>query len=152
MRIWVLLSVCLLSGITVKATTQDELLDVIRLVESTGGKNLEGDYLKSYPYDKGFRAIGPYQMWRCYVDDVNMVLRDKLHSKVRYTYNDRWDETKSREMVRIYLWYWSRQAGTDKVEDVCLIHHFGPKGYKHKDRSYWTRKICPALKVVQERR
>ncbi|KKL80183.1 hypothetical protein LCGC14_2007340, partial [marine sediment metagenome] len=68
--------------------TFDDLLDAIEWVESKGdpvavGKNGEA---------------GAYQITERYIDDVNRIL-----GKNKYTYEDKWNSDKSRQMVQIYL-------------------------------------------------
>ena len=65
------------------------LLDAIEQVESGGDPNAVGD---------GGRAIGAYQIWPIMVDEVNRILGED-----KYTYKDRWDREKSREMCNIFL-------------------------------------------------
>ena len=134
----------------------EKLLNAIFQVESKGGKFLKGDYSKK---TKEYRAIGPFQLWRCYVDDVNNILKNKGISK-RYTYADRWSYQKSREMVIIYLKHYGKQFEIDserhitkyrselkgKIKVYCndmvlsMIHNGGPKGYKKKATlKYWNK-------------
>lgn len=134
----------------------DRLLNAIYQVESKGGKFLKGDYSKK---TKEYRAIGPFQLWKVYVDDVNNILKNKGISK-RYSYADRWSYQKSREMVIIYLKHYGRQFEIDseryitkyrpelkgKIKVMCndmvlaMIHNGGPKGYKKKSTlEYWNK-------------
>jgi hypothetical protein len=134
----------------------DRLLNAIYQVESKGGKFLKGDKSKK---TGEYRAIGPFQLWKCYVDDVNSILKNKGISK-RYTYSDRWSYHKSREMVIIYLKHYGRQFEIDseryitkyrpelkgKIKVYCndtvlsMIHNGGPKGYNKKvTLEYWSK-------------
>ena len=134
----------------------DRLLNAIYQVESSSGKFLKGDKSKK---TGEYRAIGPFQLWKVYVDDVNNILKMKGISK-RYTYKDRWSYQKSREMVIIYLKHYGRQFEIDseryitkyrpelkgKIKVMCndmvlsMIHNGGPKGYEKKATlEYWNK-------------
>jgi hypothetical protein len=134
----------------------ENILNAIFQVESSGGKFLKGDYSKK---TGEYRAIGPFQLWRIYVDDVNSILKNKGISK-RYTYADRWSYQKSREMVIIYLKHYGRQFEIDseryitsfnpslkgKIKVSCndmqlaMIHNGGPSGWKKaKHLEYWNK-------------
>ena len=132
----------------------ENLLDALHFVESCRGKYLKGNLNKK---TGEYRAIGPFQLMKIYVDDVNIILKNKGISK-RYTYSDRWSYQKSREMVIIYLKHYGRQFEIDseryitksrpelkgKIKVYCndmvlsMIHNGGPKGYKKKEtQGYW---------------
>ena len=111
-----------------------QLLDAIAIVESNNNPNAEGDFRRDVPM-----AIGAYQLWKIYVDDVNRIYR------TNFTYEDRWDVSKSREMVRLYLIHYGRQYSrlTGKpctLEVLARIHNGGPNGYKKKaTEAYWQK-------------
>ena len=134
----------------------ENILNAIFQVESKGGKYLKGDYSKKL---KEYRAIGPFQLWKVYVDDVNNILKMKGISK-RYSYKDRWNYQKSKEMVIIYLKHYGRQFEIDseryitsfnpslkgKIKVSCsdmqlaMIHNGGPSGWKKgKCLEYWNK-------------
>ena len=134
----------------------EKLLNAIFQVESSEGKFLKGDKSKK---TGEYRAIGPFQLWKCYVDDVNNILKNKGISK-RYTYKDRWNYQKSREMVIIYLKHYGRQFEIDSKREIvkhspelkgkikvhcndmqlAMIHNGGPKGWKKgKCLKYWGK-------------
>lgn len=105
----------------------EQLLDAIAIVESGGDSQAVGDSGK---------AVGKYQIWRIYVDDVNRILKRQT-----YTYDDRYDPVKSREIATIYLKYWGSRIGRPPtLEDYARIHNSGPNGYK-KDctKTYWEK-------------
>ena len=101
----------------------DKLLDAIRQIESSGGKFNVGDNGK---------AIGPYQLHKIYVDDVNRIY------KTRYTYEDRKDEAKSRQMVTLYLAHYGK--GLSQVQ-MSRIHNGGPRGHKKQATLKYAQKI-----------
>ena len=114
----------------------DKLLNAIMMVESNGKADAKGDYSKK---TKEYRAIGAYQLWKIYVDDVNRI------SGKKFSYEDRWDIEKSKEMVKIYLVYYGERyerltgkVATDEV--LSRIHNGGPNGYKKEaTKSYWNK-------------
>ena len=112
-----ILSVACLNG------PSDRLLDAIRQVESSGGVYTVGD---------GGKAVGPYQLWKVYVDDVNRIAGTK------YTYADRMDEKKSREMVKIYLSHYGNRL---TELEMARIHNGGPKGHKKQSTVKYAEKI-----------
>lgn len=123
----------------------ERLLDAIAKVESNNNPRAKGDQDKN----GNPRAIGMYQIWKIYVDDVN-----RMSSK-KFTYEDRWDAKKSREMVRIYIEFYSKHyentTGKEATEEVMArIHNGGPSGWrKDATRLYW-RKIKTAGKSLKK--
>lgn len=121
----------------VKSATLDDLLDAIEWVESKGNANAIGD---------NGEAVGAYQIHKIYVRDVNRIL-----GKETYTYEDRWNRDKSREMTRIYLKYYDHNTPTDGKnqypfgnmswqERLARIHNGGPQGYKKEStEAYWEK-------------
>jgi hypothetical protein len=105
----------------------DSLLDAIRHVESSNGAHTVGDNGK---------AIGDYQLWTVYVDDVNRILKTK-----KYTYKDREDSKKSREMTRIYLNYYARHHKLTDLATISRLHNGGPNGHKNKATLAYAKKI-----------
>lgn len=96
-------------------------------------------------------AVGSFQIWTIYVDDVN-----RITGKVRkteygdypyYRYFDRWCPKKSREMARIYLKHYAtkkRLGRKPTFEDMARIHNGGPDGWKKEStKPYWNK-----IKVV----
>jgi hypothetical protein len=110
----------------------DNLLDAIRQVESSGGVYTQGD---------GGRAVGPYQLWKIYVDDVNRI------AKTDYTYADRMDETKSREMVTFYLNHYGKGK---TVLEMAAIHCAGPDGWRQMDEPKVKAYIEKVKSYLQE--
>ena len=112
--------------------TFDDLLDAIEWVESKGDPDAVGDNGK---------AIGSFQIWKIYVDDVNRIL--KLQGIERhFFYRARLSRSASREMAMIYLIYYSDKAEVGSwdayLETAARIHNGGPKGYlKESTKPYW---------------
>lgn len=121
--------------------TFDDLLDAIEQVESGGDPWAIGD---------NGNAVGSFQIWKIYVDDVNRISNDKF-----YAYIDRFDRRLSREMVDIYTKYYLRRVcrvvtsppkkrftGWDSrvFEFMARIHNGGPNGYKKEStKPYWEK-------------
>jgi len=98
-----------------------DLLDAIEWVESKGDADAVGD---------NGNAVGAYQIWKIYVDDVNRILGKKI-----FTYEDRWNKEKSRGMVATYL---SHYGGT--FEEMARKHNGGPQGHKKEStKKYWEK-------------
>ena len=114
-----------------EAHTFDDLLDAIEWVESRGDADAIGD---------GGRAVGAYQIWKIYVDDVNRIQKQWVSvspgRKVRvFTYEDRLDRGLSRYMVRTFLKHY---GGT--FEEMTRKHNGGPKGHKKEStKAYWVK-------------
>lgn len=106
----------------------DNLLDAIRQVES-GGRNVTGD---------GGKAHGAYQIHKIYVDDVNRILGRKA-----YTYADRMDRKKSRQMVTVYLNHYGKGLS---LIDKARIHNGGSRGHKKKATLKYAEKVRKAMK------
>ena len=117
------------TGLFCQQVEIESLLDAIRQVESSGGRDTRDG-------DNG-RAIGPYQIHRDYWTDGTKFLG------VEWAYEDAKDEKKARAVVRAYLLHY----GKDKsIEAKARIHNGGPNGYKKEStKAYWT-KVKEAMK------
>ena len=112
--------------------TFDDLLDAIEWVESKDDANAIGD---------NGNAVGAYQIWKIYVDDVNRIFKTwRPHPFQRmyiYTYADRFNKEKSREMVTIYLKHYGKNKS---FEAMARIHNGGPNGWKKEcTKPYWLK-------------
>jgi len=102
------------------------LLDAIAYVESGNDPNA---------WNEKEDAVGLYQIRKIFVDDVNRIL-----GKPVFSYNDRWNPHKSREMAYIYICYWAKKAKGNKIEAMARIFNGGPKGWKKKcTKPYWKK-------------
>jgi len=123
-------------------TTQnwaDTLLDAIAWVESRGDPRAIGD---------GGKAVGMYQIWKVYVDDVNRIYG------TNYTYQDRFDPIKSREMTWLYISYYGRPERTGRPlnpETLARIHNGGPNGYKKQCTVTYWKKVQKAMKLLESK-
>lgn len=126
----------------------EKLLDAIATVESNNDDKAIGD--------KG-RAIGRFQIWKTYVDEVNRICRLKKNGKT-FSYEDRKDAVKSREIVRIYLEFWGRQyeRNTGKkatLEVLAKIHNghaFWKRPNMKKNEQYFKNLTNYWIKVSRE--
>lgn len=133
----------------------EDLLDAICWVESRCEEYMMGDAEPIVIEKKigatakvNYRAIGAYQIHESYVDDVNRILGLQGSDK-QFTYEDRWDKAKSREMTAIYIKNWKAIAEWDKkrpptqmehFEAMARIHNGGPDGYKKEStKPYWLK-------------
>jgi len=119
--------------------TMEDLLDAIECVESGGDSNAIGD---------SKRAIGAYQLHTIYVDECNRILKLQKIDKC-FTWNDRWDKAKSREITRIVLSYYQARFKLNLVE-VGRCHNGGMYGYKKESTVKYGNKIKKLLKEKEK--
>lgn len=127
----------------VMPTTFEDLLDAIEWVESRGRADAVGD---------GGNAVGSFQIWKIYVDDVNRIMALRNWPE-RFTYEDRLNKTKSRRIVTLYLQYYGKSVQVlselEYFECVARIHNGGPTGHKKEcTKAYWEN-IKARLEVVK---
>lgn len=102
----------------------DKLINAIMQVESGGDVNVKAG-------DRG-KAVGPLQIHKVVVDDVNR------RYGTSYTYADRKSLVKSREICRKYLLMYGGRHATN--EKYARIWNGGPKGHmKDGTLVYWTK-------------
>lgn len=89
------------------------MVDAICHVESRGDDNARS---------RVSSAAGRFQMLRIYVDEVNRISGKKI-----YSYNDRFNPVKAREMFDIYQGYYNPERDIDKA----IILHRGKKSWKY---------------------
>ena len=88
--------------------------------------------------DRG-SAVGIVQIHKICVDDVNRV------AKTNFTYEDRYDVDKSKEIFTLYLAYWGRhyhkKTGNPVTHEVLArIWNGGPNGWnKSATIPYWNK-------------
>lgn len=113
----------------ITATEIRPLLDAIRMVESSDGKNLIGDRGK---------AIGPYQIHKCYWEDAV-----EFDPSIGGSYKDCMNRAYAERVVVAYLnrYATARRIGsTPTYEDMARIHNGGPNGFKSdKTEGYWDK-------------
>lgn len=123
----------------------DDLLDAIRAVESSDGRNLYGDWVPGSDRSDtaNARAHGPYQLHNAYVEDVNRF------EGTNYTPEDRLNEDTARQITTQYLThYGNRQGVTPSNEVFARMHNGGPNGHRNPNTiPYWNR----VQAVMQER-
>lgn len=124
-----------------------KLISALCIVESNAKSDAKGDYSKKL---KEYRAIGAFQLWKIYVDDVNNILKNS-GCKNRYSYNDRYNYRKSYEMVVIYLNHYGavyeKKTGKKATFEVLSrIHNGGPNGWKKQSTIKYWNKVKEILK------
>jgi hypothetical protein len=152
--------------------TFDELLDAIEQVESSGDANAMGDWtlwqqvdysewyvshlLPEFAFSAGHskgcfikeaKAIGSFQIWKVYVDEVNRILKLQGRPK-RYTYADRWDREKSREMTFIHNDYWGehyKHLDDISYDEAFIRSHKGAGGCKDPNTVEYYEKVRKEL-------
>jgi hypothetical protein len=96
----------------------DALMDAIEWKESKCDSQARGDFDEE---TKVYKAIGAYQLWKIMVRDVNRILGYDY-----YTYQDRYDRVKSRDMCEIFLEHYCKDMSDF---DKARCWNGGPKGY-----------------------
>jgi len=93
-------------------------------------------------------SLGPLQITRIFVDDVNRIL-----GKQWYSYENRIDYKKSTEMATVYLTY---HCTRDKIghepdlKDYCMTFKGGPHGvWKQSALNYWDRIVVKYYKLSE---
>ena len=140
------LIIAIIASLTVNAFAVEiphKLMSALCIVES----NAKGDYSKKL---KEYRAIGAFQLWKIYVDDVNNIFKNR-GCKKRYKYSDRYDYRKSYEMVVIYLNHYGtiyeKKTGKKATFEVLSrIHNGGPNGWKKESTIKYWNKVQEILK------
>jgi len=100
---------------------------------------LESSYSAKLVGDKG-QAIGPLQIHRQLVDDVNRIIGQR-----RFNYQDRWSLEKSQEMFEIYSSYYGQryiQTTGQKPTTRTYVRMWngGPDGWrKNSTLAHWAR-------------
>ena len=103
-----------------------DIMNAIIQVESRGNPKAHAT---------GEDAVGILQIRKCMVDDVNRILKNR-GALLRYTYNDRWNETKSKEMFDIFCTYY----GLKTAEEMARCWNGGPRGINNPSTlSYWDK-------------
>lgn len=129
----IVMVIALLCALTAPAAVEvpEKLLNAISVVESSKKANAVGD---------GGKALGLFQLHRIYVRDVNNILGRKC-----YSYSDRLNPNKSKDMTVIYLKHYGRayERKTGKpatLEVLARIHNGGPNGWaKPATKEYWLK-------------
>lgn len=113
-----------------------ELARAIATVESNGNNNAVGDNGK---------AVGKFQIWKVYVDDVNRICALK-NMPYKFGYEDRKDPAKSVLMVKIYTEYYGavyelRTGKKATAEVLARIHNGGgwQGALKPCTTEYWRK-------------
>lgn len=127
----------------------DNLLDAIRRVESSDGRNIYGDWIPGADRSNtaNARAHGPYQLHNAYVEDVNRF------EGTNYTPEDRLNEDTARQITTQYLThYGNRQGVTPSNEVFARMHNGGPNGYRNpRTQGYWNR-VQQAMNDIEQER
>lgn len=130
----------------------DGWLDAIEMQESSGYPNAKGDWVRKVRLVNGdwvlddadgvYRAVGTFQLWKIYVDEVNRIC-GVLGLTERFTYDQRWDRGRSRTMSLIHNEYWADIAmlGTDMdYAEAFVRSHQGACGYRTEStKAYWLK-------------
>lgn len=132
---------------TVDSTTVEKAMAACISVESGGDAKAQGDY-EDKKNKLRPKAIGILQIHKEMVDDVNRI-NGLRGDKARYTYDDRWDVAKSKQMFRTYQSWYAKYypiAAGKEIEVMARRWNGGPRGElkREKTSEYW-RKVKAAL-------
>lgn len=101
--------------------TISDLLDAMEKVEDRNNE-VYGD----------LDEVGPLQIRRIYVDDVNLILGKDI-----YAHKDRRSRLQSRVMASVYMHHY---APNNTFEEMARIHNGGPTGHlKESTKAYWEK-------------
>ena len=101
---------------------ETNMISALIFVESSGNDSA---------YNASEDAVGCLQIRKTMVDDINRILKNKI-----YTYSDRWNRTKSIEMLKIYCNHYNLNT----PEQIARCWNGGPRGFvKPQTANYWSR-------------
>lgn len=108
--------------------SMNKLIDAVVHVESHGNVDLVGD---------NGNAIGPMQIWKSVVDDINS------WSDMKFTYDDRRSLQKSKQMFKLYVKHYGTKSRLNRqptMKDYARIWNGGPNGHKKTSTiTYWNK-------------
>lgn len=116
---------------------------VVREVESTGGKSLQGDFINVTHNGQTERvplAFGEYQTRAEVTQDLERIYGVKIDPR-----DCEFDPVLAEYTLRLYLGYWGnhfrRKSGAPPSDwDLCVAWNCGPdRGPDHKAREYWAK-------------
>lgn len=132
MKYYLIAFLFVLTALVVNAVeVSDNLLHALKMAESGCKSDAIGDNRK---------AVGILQLHKVYVDDANRIVGYK-----KYSYNDRYDVSKSEEMTRIVLTHYGKhyESKTGKCctdEVLARIHNRGYSQWNDKlGERYWNK-------------
>ena len=103
-----------------------DIIDAIIFVESSDNDSA---------YRESEDAVGCLQIRQTMVNDINRILKRK-GSNLRYTYNCRWDRTKSIEMFNIFIDHYNLTT----AEEMARCWNGGPRGINNPyTLGYWNK-------------
>ena len=103
-----------------------DIIDAIIFVESSDN---DSAYIESED------AVGCLQIRQTMVNDINRILK-RQGSNLRYTYNCRWNRTKSIEMFNIFVDHYNLTT----AEEMARCWNGGPRGINNPyTLGYWSK-------------
>ncbi len=101
---------------------ETNMISALIFVESSGNDSA---------YNASEDAVGCLQIRKTMVDDINRILKNKI-----YTYSDRWNRTKSIEMLKIYCNHYNLNT----PEHIARCWNGGPRGITNPATlGYWNK-------------
>jgi hypothetical protein len=137
-KLAVVVYIVLALGGLVRASDIDVVLDAIRQVESSGGKDARDG-------DKG-KAIGDYQIWEPYWKDAMRIL------KKDWPYEDARDPLRARMAVKAYVTHYQKSGRYPATPETwARLHNGGPRGVeKLTTKQYWTKVQVEIRRIEHE--
>ena len=103
-----------------------DIIDAIIFVESSDNDSA---------YRESEDAVGCLQIRQTMVNDINRILK-RQGSNMRYTYNCRWNRTKSIEMFNIFVDHYNLTT----AEEMARCWNGGPRGINNPyTLGYWSK-------------
>ena len=103
-----------------------DIIDAIIFVESSDNDSA---------YRESEDAVGCLQIRQTMVNDINRILK-RQGSNLRYTYNCRWNRTKSIEMFNIFVDHYNLTT----AEEMARCWNGGPRGINNPyTLGYWSK-------------
>jgi hypothetical protein len=117
----------------------ERLIDCLEAVETGGTPEAERDAVTG----DGGAALGRLQIHRIMVDECNRIMRRAV-----WTYADRSDRQKSRDMCGVYLRHWGerlpapiRTNGGKMLLALARLWNGGPQGWLKPQTVGYSRKV-----------
>jgi len=113
-----------------KSFDMDKLIEAIYMVESSKGSN------KNIKKEDQYTSLGPLQITRDLLDDVNNIIRKTKRDIKPFIYNDRLSLEKSKQILRIYFEYYINTYNIKpSYVNLARMWNGGPTAYRRQNSS-----------------
>lgn len=111
-----------------------KLMRAMEHQESSGNPHAVG------PVYRGNASIGILQLHHDFVDECNRIMGMIDGRTQRWTYDERYDVTASRDMVLCWHMYYCVHTGDVSAEGIARRHNGGPRGHlKPETLAHWEK-------------